>query len=152
MSNRTGQARFAFAGDGALDRLGGFTSIACAIHCALAPIILPLLPLAAGAWFEDGLETVFFIATLAIGTTSLAYSYRAVHGDWRAAILFASGCGMLVAVRVAQAEGVAEVAGVAAGAGMVAAAHLLNIRLSRSNRRAAIDAAVCPCSCHDEQR
>ena len=60
-----------------LDRLGAYGSIACAIHCALLPVLIALLPSLGVALFAgDALEQAFVVFASLLGLGSLSWSYR----------------------------------------------------------------------------
>ncbi len=60
-----------------LDRLGATGSLLCAIHCALLPLLIALLPsLGIAAWLGDGFERGFVIFASLVGIFSLAWGYR----------------------------------------------------------------------------
>ncbi|MDB4915766.1 MAG: MerC protein [Gemmatimonadetes bacterium] len=129
-----------------LDKAASATSIACAVHCALSPLVLPLLPLAAGHIVGPALEWTFVMISLVLGTSSLTHSFRVVHRDWRALLLFTAGFAVLLSVRVAEPPGTLEALGVFGAASLLVAAHVLNLRLGRSHREHA-----CRCACHQAE-
>ena len=60
-----------------LDRIGATGSLVCAIHCALLPILIALLPsLGIALWLDDGFETVFVAFASLFGLAVLVWSYR----------------------------------------------------------------------------
>ena len=79
------------------DALGIAASVACAIHCALLPLVLTSLPVLGiniinNTWFE-----VFMILlAAAIGSYSLTYGYRKHHHSKKALFIFALGILMLI--------------------------------------------------------
>ncbi|QNL47980.1 MerC domain-containing protein [Olivibacter sp. SDN3] len=65
---------------GKMDRVGFTASALCAVHCALMPFIITLLPLIgleflSSAWFEIGIIAL----SIAIGLSSLIPSYLKYH-------------------------------------------------------------------------
>ena len=79
------------------DALGIATSIACAIHCAILPILLTSLPILGiniinNIWFEVGM---IFLAT-AIGIYSLYHGFKKHHHKILPILLFVAGIGLLV--------------------------------------------------------
>jgi hypothetical protein len=125
-----------------LDKAGGTTSVVCAIHCALSPVLLPLLPLTSRRLIGPTVEWGFVAIALMLGTVSLSHSFRVIHRDWRAISLFILGFGVLMSVRVLEPPGALEPIGVFGAAFMIVAAHALNLRLSRRH------ATACACACH----
>ena len=79
------------------DALGIAASVACAIHCALLPLILTSLPVLGiniinNTWFE-----VFMILlAAAIGSYSLTHGYRKHHHHKLALYIFGLGILMLI--------------------------------------------------------
>jgi hypothetical protein len=127
-----------------LDRAGTVTSMLCAVHCAAAPFLLPLLPFALGRFVGPALEASFAGISLILGVWSLGHSFRAVHRDVRALALFAVGFTLLMAARFAEPPGSIEPLMVGVAAALIVAAHTLNLRLV--HRRGP---GACPCPCHD---
>jgi hypothetical protein len=128
-----------------LDKAGSATSIACAIHCALSPLVLPLLPLTLGHLAGPALEWGFVATSLALGTASLSHSYRVVHRDWRAISLFISGFAVLMVVRILEPPGTFEPIGVFGATSLIVSAHVLNMRLGRRRQE-----KPCGCACHGD--
>ena len=128
---------------GYLDTAGTAAALACAVHCALMPLALTLLPLAGlGFLADEAVEWALVGLSAVLGVTSLCLGYRA-HRSRRALALLGAGLALLAAGRIAE-EGEGEPWGaplvVAAGL-TVAAAHVVNRRLCRA----------CP-RCPDPQR
>lgn len=79
------------------DALGIAASVACAIHCALLPMVLTSLPVLGinvinNTWFE-----VFMILlAAAIGSYSLSHGYRKHHHHKQALYIFGLGILMLI--------------------------------------------------------
>lgn len=79
------------------DALGIAASVACAIHCALLPLVLTSLPVLGiniinNTWFE-----VFMILlAAAIGSYSLTHGYKKHHHHKQAFIIFGLGILMLI--------------------------------------------------------
>lgn len=126
-----------------LDRAGSTTSVLCALHCALSPLVLPLLPLTASRLIGPTLEWGFVAVALLLGVSSLTHSYRAIHRDRKAIMLFGLGFSVLMAVRILEPDGPTESAIVFCATTLIVSAHLLNLRLGRS-------ATGCSCPCGDD--
>jgi hypothetical protein len=80
------------------DRVGIMTSVICAIHCALLPLIITSLPVLGvniihNAYFEWGM---IFLA-YAVGSYSLYHGFIRHHRQWTPVILFTVGCVFLAA-------------------------------------------------------
>jgi len=116
-----------------LDRLGAAVSLTCALHCALTPILLGLLPLAGLGFLRDEqTEWAFIIAAIGLGAVSLLPSYVRQHKQARPLLLFAMGAGALLAARLyLEEKPQLELPAVLIGALLIACAHLLNRRFCR---------------------
>ncbi len=79
------------------DFLGISTSVACAVHCAILPLIARSLPLFGiniihNNYFEWGM----ILIAVFIGTYSLLHGFRTHHHNYLPFILFFTGCVFLV--------------------------------------------------------
>src|SRR3954470_13248512 len=74
------------------DAIGVATSVACAIHCALLPLILTSLPLF-GVNVINNLSFEFFMIALAfcIGAYALYSGWKKHHRSWLPFIFFTAG-------------------------------------------------------------
>jgi hypothetical protein len=83
------------------DALGIATSLACAIHCAILPLILSSLPLF-GINIVDNIGFEYFMIFLAfsIGSFSLWQGYRKHHHSILPFLVFTGGFLFLVAKQV----------------------------------------------------
>lgn len=115
------------------DRIGATASFLCAVHCALLPFVLALLPLL-GLGFLAGhtFERVFVLCAATLASLALVSGYRRHHR--RTPLLLAlPGVLLLVAgvcVDLDRALMVHTIM-VTTGGTLVACAHLFNLRLSR---------------------
>lgn len=81
-----------------LDRTGVAASVACAIHCLIAPVILVAAPALGGWWVHPATHLVIAALVLPVAGMALWRGYRAHARSW---ILVAGGVGMaLVGVGV----------------------------------------------------
>ena len=118
-----------------LDRLGVATSLACGLHCVLAPLAVGVLAAGPSAWLlSQTSEGVVLAVTLAIGVASLIPAYRNAHGRKRCLGLFAAGGVTLLAAKFLLHGQSAEPWLLGAGAVMIASAHLANLHFCRSCR------------------
>lgn len=83
------------------DALGVTVSIACAIHCALLPLVLSSLPLFGiniidNVYFEYGMIALAFI----VGAYSLYHGFKKHHHNWLPLIIFSVGMISLVAKQI----------------------------------------------------
>jgi cation transport ATPase len=79
------------------DILGATTSIACAIHCALLPIVMTSLPLFGvniihNQWFEWGMIFLAFF----VGAYSLLHGFVKHHQSYIPVLVFCAGALFLV--------------------------------------------------------
>lgn len=83
------------------DALGITTSIACAIHCALLPLVVTSLPLFGiniidNAAFEYGMIALAFV----IGVYSLWHGYKKHHHSKKPILIFSLGIALLFAKQI----------------------------------------------------
>jgi hypothetical protein len=115
-----------------LDRMAIATAIACALHCALMPL-LPLIGL--GLVANEQSETLLLGMALAGGIASLFPSYIRRHQQLHPLLLFGLGAGLILAVRSWFEDKMhIEMPVAVLGALLIAAAHRLNLRLCRTCR------------------
>lgn len=114
------------------DRIGATASLLCAVHCAVLPFVLALLPLLglgflAGHAFERGF--VLFAATLA--SVALVHGYRR-HRRRLPLLLAVPGLILLVAGICVDLDTAITLHTlmVTSGGTLVACAHLVNLRLT----------------------
>jgi hypothetical protein len=83
------------------DAIGIATSLACAIHCAVLPLILTSLPLF-GINLVDNVGFEYFMIFLAccVGVYSLWHGFRKHHHSFFPIIVFLSGMILLIAKQV----------------------------------------------------
>ncbi len=119
-----------------LDRLGATGSLLCAVHCAVLPLALALLPsLGLSIWLGEGVERSMVVFVTCLGLFSLLLGYRR-HRAWQALGLLILGllsvwAGILVPALHHAA--VAHAAIMTFGGTLVGLAHLLNLRLNHSH-------------------
>lgn len=122
------------------DRIGMTGSVLCAIHCALMPLLVALLPaLGLGALGSVDLDQGFavFVALLAVTTLSLGFRrHRAFHA-WALLVpgLVLLGLGSFTELHDHSG---AHAVVMACGGLLIAAAHFANLRLTHSAARAAV--------------
>ena len=110
-----------------LDRLGMAASLACAVHCALMPLLVSALPLFLQ---DERLEWVLVGTSAGLGVGSLTRGFRR-HGQKLALCVLALGLTLLASGRfVEEANNPGGVLLVVLGGMMVAFSHFLNHRLS----------------------
>ena len=114
-----------------LDVLGIGASLICAVHCALLPLLMTVLPLLGLEIFtNEKLEYGLLTFTFLVGCTSLFRSYRYRHHYVKPLLVFALGFVLLLAGHFLT-ESYWEPLLVAAGALLIIAAHVWNLRECR---------------------
>jgi hypothetical protein len=118
-----------------LDRLGATGSLLCAIHCALLPALIALLPsLGIAAWLDDGFERGFVAFATLLGLFTLVWGYRR-HRAVRALWLLLPGLAALwlgTGYEPLHHAVVAHAVIMTLGGTLVGLAHLANLRLNRA--------------------
>jgi hypothetical protein len=120
-----------------LDRLGFSASTICAIHCALMPFALSVLPvLGLGFLAHGAFELGMIIASAIIGTVSLVSSYR-LHQRLNPILIMASGALVLLFNFFGHGSHSPLIETLhpylaAFGGLMIATAHRINMKLCRS--------------------
>jgi hypothetical protein len=116
------------------DALGIGASLACAIHCALLPLVMSSLPLFGvniidNHYFEAGMV----LLALIVGVYSLYHGYRLHHHRQLPVILFSVGMALLI-VRLLFAHHNHWL--LIPSVGFIVAAHFLNFRYCRQHDHA----------------
>lgn len=113
-----------------LDAIGAGLSFACALHCALQPLLLALLPLLGlGVLLDERLETMFLGFSILLAGTSVISGWRH-HRQPQALPLLGLATALIVLSRVPAFEA-AEMPLAVCGALSVMSAHLLNLWLHK---------------------
>ncbi|MDY4284107.1 MerC domain-containing protein [Xanthomonas sp. LF06-19] len=119
-----------------LDRLGATGSLLCAVHCAVLPLALAVLPsLGLAMWLGEGVERTLVLFVTCLGLFSLVLGYRR-HRVWQALGLLILGLLALWAGLLVPAlhHAVAPHAAIMTfGGTLVGLAHLLNLRLNHGH-------------------
>ena len=111
------------------DAIGITTSLACAIHCAVLPMVLSTLPIF-GINIVDNVAFEYFMIVLAlvIGCYSLWHGYRRHHHSLIPLIIFCFGISLLFAKQMWHAY---QLWLLPFGVILIISAHLLNYRSCR---------------------
>ena len=130
-----------------LDRLGATGSLLCAIHCALLPLLIALLPsLGIAAWLGDDFERGFVLFATLLGSFTLAWGYRR-HHVVRALGLLVPGLAALWASTLyapLHHAVIPHAVTMTLGGTLVGLAHLANLRLNHaSGVRGHVHSATC---------
>ena len=116
-----------------LDVVGAAASLTCALHCAVLPFVVTLLPVWGLAFLAEAwMEWLFLAAAAVVGLVSLSRGYRA-HRSRRTLALLSSALTLMVLGRLAE-EHLWSVPGellMVVGGLTLAGAHLLNAFLCR---------------------
>lgn len=119
-----------------LDRLGATGSLLCAIHCALLPALIALLPsLGIAAWLDDGFERGFVAFATLLGLFTLVWGYRR-HRAVRALWLLLPGLSILwlaTGYEPLHHAVVPHAIAMTLGGTLVGLAHLANLRLNHGH-------------------
>ena len=119
-----------------LDRFGSTASVLCAVHCALLPIIISVLPamgLSALAW--GGFEWAFICFATLLGLFSLWLGYKR-HRVYRALLFLIPGLALVwagVLMPSIHDSNVLHAVVMSIGGTLIAVAHLVNLRLSHGH-------------------
>ena len=116
------------------DALGITTSLACAIHCALLPLLFTSLPVFGFNIVENiGFEIFMVLLAFAIGIYSLYHGYRRHHHSFVPMIVFSAGFFFLVLkLFMVQYENWLLVPAVLA----IVTAHIINYKACRVHNHA----------------
>jgi len=114
------------------DALGITTSLLCAIHCALLPLVVVSLPILGiniihNQLFEYGMIGLAFL----IGTWALWHGFRYHHGRPLPLLLFVGGIILLIAKQVWHSY---ELSILPFAVLLIVTAHGVNLRWTRSRR------------------
>ncbi|TDK25079.1 MerC domain-containing protein [Luteimonas aestuarii] len=117
------------------DRIGFAASFLCAIHCALLPLALALLPalgLKVGGWID--IDQAFVVFATLLGATTLTLGWRR-HRVFHAWMLLVPGLLLVWAGAFTHLHdhGVLHAVVMTAGGLLLAAAHLVNLRLTHAS-------------------
>lgn len=119
-----------------LDRLGATGSLLCAVHCALLPLVIALLPsLGLAAWLGEGFERGFVLFATLLGLFTLVQGYRRHHAV-RALWLLVPGLLVLwtgVLYAPLHQSLVPHAVAMTFGGTLVGLAHLANLRLNHGH-------------------
>jgi hypothetical protein len=119
-----------------LDRVGATGSLVCAIHCALLPLAIAVLPsLGIAVWLGAGFERGFIVFATLLGLFTLVWGYRR-HRGIRALGLLVPGLAALwfaVLYPPVHEALVAHAVFMTLGGTLVGMAHLANLRLNHGH-------------------
>ncbi len=119
-----------------LDKFGTTSSLVCALHCALLPLLISILPalgLSALAW--SGFEWAFVCFATSLGLFSLWLGYKR-HKGYRALLFLIPGLALVwlgVLLPALHDRTVVHAVVMSVGGTLIAVAHLVNLRLSHGH-------------------
>lgn len=112
---------------GRLDGIGITASILCAIHCAVVPFVITLLPLwGIGFLANEWVEMSMIVLALIIGTLSLSISFKR-HRSYIPLFLLAAGFMLIITCHLCF-SGSLEPVLIPLGGLTIATAHFVNWR------------------------
>ncbi|WP_101925071.1 MULTISPECIES: MerC domain-containing protein [Luteimonas] len=117
------------------DRVGFAASLLCAVHCALFPLLLALLPafgLNLGGWID--IDQAFVVFATLLGATTLTLGYRR-HRAFRAWALLVPGLALVWIGSFSHLHDhtVTHAVVMTIGGVLLAGAHLWNLRLTHAS-------------------
>ncbi|MEH6307749.1 MerC domain-containing protein [Olivibacter sp. CPCC 100613] len=116
---------------GKMDRIGITASVLCAIHCALMPFVITLLPLIGLEFLSSPWVEISVIAlSVLIGVTSLIPSYVKYHRKLAPLLLLIIGFILIFGAHLLGLHELEPVL-VPLGGFAIAGAHFLNWKLNR---------------------
>ena len=119
-----------------VDSVGSVGAVLCAIHCALLPVALALLPmLGLGVFASPNFEIGFVLFATSLAIASLWHGYGH-HRAYHAFLVLVPGLALLWAgifVSALHHPLVAHAVTMSIGGTLVSLAHLVNMRLSRGH-------------------
>ena len=119
-----------------VDSLGSVGAMLCAVHCALLPFALVLLPVVGlGVLASAGFEIGFVLFASALASASLWHGYRKHRGYHALALVVPGLLALWLGILLPQLHDsrVAHAVSMSIGGTLVAVAHLVNMRLSRGH-------------------
>lgn len=119
------------------DAFGIAASVACAIHCAVLPLILSSLPLFGINIIENqGFEFLMIALAFIVGVYSLYHGRKKHHHSYYPMLLFAVGIGLLFIKSVLHSHSLMLLL---PAVSLVVIAHYLNYNLCRVHNHAHAD-------------
>lgn len=119
-----------------VDSLGSVGALLCAIHCALLPFALALLPvLGLGILASTGFEVGFVVFATALAVVSIRHGYRR-HRAYHAMAFLVPGLVVLWAgllIPRLHESTLPHAVAMSIGGTLVALAHLVNLKLSQGH-------------------
>lgn len=114
------------------DRIGMFGSVLCAVHCALLPLLVAVLPtLGLGAFSLIDIDQAFTVFATLLGVTTLSVGFRR-HRAFHAWMFLIPGLVLvwLASFSPLHDHSIWHVLMMVAGGASMATAHFVNLRLT----------------------
>jgi uncharacterized membrane protein YoaK (UPF0700 family) len=119
------------------DAFGIAASVACAIHCAVLPLILSSLPLLGINIIENqGFEFLMIALAFVVGVYSLYHGRKKHHHSYYPMVLFAAGISLLFIKSMLHSHSLMLLL---PAVSLVVIAHYLNYKLCRVHNHAHAD-------------
>jgi len=119
------------------DAFGIAASVACAIHCAVLPLILSSLPLFGINIIENqGFEFLMIALAFVVGVYSLYHGRKKHHHSYYPMVIFAAGIGLLFIKSLLHSHSLMLLL---PAVSLVVIAHYLNYKLCRVHNHAHAD-------------
>jgi uncharacterized membrane protein YoaK (UPF0700 family) len=119
------------------DAFGIAASVACAIHCAVLPLILSSLPLFGINIIENqGFELLMIALAFVVGVYSLYHGRKKHHHSYYPMVLFAAGISLLLIKSILHSHSLMLLL---PAVSLVVIAHYLNYKLCRVHNHAHAD-------------
>jgi uncharacterized membrane protein YoaK (UPF0700 family) len=119
------------------DAFGIAASVACAIHCAVLPLLLSSLPLFGINIIENqGFEFIMIALAFIVGVYSLYHGRKKHHHSYYPMLLFAAGIGILFIKSILYSHSLMLLL---PAVSLVVIAHYLNYKLCRVHNHAHAD-------------
>jgi len=119
------------------DAFGIAASVACAIHCAVLPLILSSLPLFGINIIENqGFELLMIALAFVVGVYSLYHGRKKHHHSYYPMVLFAAGISLLFIKSMLHSHSLMLLL---PAVSLVVIAHYLNFKLCRVHNHAHAD-------------
>ena len=116
------------------DRLGLVASGACLVHCLAVPVLVPLLPLAAGVAKAGSVHETLLVALALLALAAFIPGYRS-HRRWAVVMIGAGGVLLLLSAVLAADlwhHAALDTPLTVAGGALLVGAHWFNLRLCRA--------------------
>jgi len=113
-----------------IDKIGMAASSICAVHCALAPLLITLAPLIGlGFIFDEKFETIVIMVTMGLAFLSLTWGWYQNHRNFMPLYILLLGCSLISLAKIPLVEFLPEPLLMALGGLSIAISHFINLKL-----------------------